>query len=68
MLGWLVRILMLGAGIVAGWFVSRDQLGYTIIQLVVLLLLILVISVVVLYSPFRRRQAKRPPPENPDEG
>lgn len=28
MIGWLVRILMLGAGIVAGWFVPRDQLGY----------------------------------------
>lgn len=50
-MSWLIRILMASAGIVAGWFIPRDQLGYTVIQLVVLLLLILVVSVVVLYFP-----------------
>lgn len=67
MIGWLVRILMLGAGIVAGWFVPRDQLGYTIVQFVVLLLLILVVSVVVLYLPIFRGRPKRPPAKNLDD-
>ncbi|MGM4985491.1 MULTISPECIES: hypothetical protein [Rhizobium] len=68
MIGWLVRILMLGAGIVAGWFVPRDQLGYTIVQFVVLLLLVLVISVVLLYFPIHRGRTKRPPPKNLNDG
>ena len=68
MIGWLVRILMLGAGIVAGWFVPRDQLGYTIVQFVVLLLLVLVISVVLLYFPIRRGRTKRPPPNTLNDG
>lgn len=50
-MGWLIRIAIAGAGVVAGWFVPRDQLGYTIIEFVVLLLLILVVSVVILYFP-----------------
>ena len=48
---WLIRILLAGGGVVAGWFVPRDQLGYTIVQFVVVLLLILMVSIVVLYFP-----------------
>jgi hypothetical protein len=65
MIGWFVRMLVLGAGVVAGWFVSRDQLGYTIAQFVVLLLLILAVSVLVLYFPIHRGRTKRPPPNSP---
>ena len=50
-MSWLIRILLAGAGIVAGWFMPRDQIGYTIMQFVVFLLLILAASVVVLYLP-----------------
>lgn len=62
-MGWLIRIILAGAGVVAGWFVPRDQLGYTIIQFVVGILLILAVSVVVLYFPqlrgiFTRRSDK----------
>ncbi len=60
MLGWLIRIVIAGAGVVAGWFVPRDQLGYTIMQFVVLLLLILAVSVVILYFPRLRGIFSRP--------
>ncbi|QKC94828.1 hypothetical protein EB231_08930 [Mesorhizobium sp. NZP2298] len=50
-MSWLIRILLTGAGIVAGWFMPRDQIGYMIMQFVVLLLTILVVSVVILYFP-----------------
>ncbi|MFA6264932.1 MAG: hypothetical protein WC670_04355 [Pseudolabrys sp.] len=50
-MGWLIRLVIAGAGVVAGWFVPRDQLGYTIVQFVVVLLLILGVSIAVLYFP-----------------
>lgn len=50
-MSWLIRILLAGAGVVAGWFLPRDQIGYTIMQFVVFLLLVLAASVVVLYLP-----------------
>jgi cbb3-type cytochrome oxidase subunit 3 len=56
MLGWLIRILLLGAGIIAGWFVPRDQLGYTVIQMVIVLVLIVIASVAVIYFPARRHR------------
>ncbi len=59
-MGWLIRIAIAGAGVVAGWFVPRDQLGYTIMQFVVLLLLILGVSVVILYFPKLRGIFTRP--------
>ena len=60
MLGWLIRIVIAGAGVVAGWFVPRDQLGYTIMQFVVLLVLILAVSVAILYFPRLRGIFSRP--------
>ncbi|MDI1347225.1 MAG: hypothetical protein PSV22_24525 [Pseudolabrys sp.] len=65
-MGWLIRIAIAGAGVVAGWFVPRDQLGYTIMQFVVLLLLILVVSVVVLYFSKLRSFFIRPSTKKPD--
>ena len=50
-MGWLIRIFLIGAGVVAGWFVPRDQLGYTVVQFVVVLLSILIVSIAVLYFP-----------------
>ncbi|NTI72481.1 hypothetical protein [Rhizobium rhizogenes] len=59
-MSWLIRILMAGAGVAAGWFVPRDQLGYTIMQFVVSLLLILMVSVIILYFPKLRSIFTRP--------
>lgn len=61
MIGWLVRILLLAGGVVAGWFVPRDELGYTIIQFVVVLLIILAFSVATIYLPVLLGRWKDPP-------
>lgn len=48
---WLVRVVLFVAGIVAGWFIPRDQIGYDIVQFVVAILFLLVVSLIVLYFP-----------------
>lgn len=65
-MGWLARILLLLAGIVAGWFVPRDQIGYSIIQFVVLLIMIFVVAMAALYLPKVRDYFKGKPPEDTD--
>ena len=58
MLGWVVRFIMVAAGIIAGWFVPKDDIGYAIIQLVVVLFFMAIISVVVLYYSRWREKKK----------
>jgi len=65
-MGWLVRAVLLLAGIVAGWFVPRDQLGYVVIQFIVVLLMILALSIVALYYSRIRDFFKRSPSKNTD--
>lgn len=60
-MGWLIRIFLIGAGVVAGWFVPRDQVGYTVVQFVVALLSILIVSIAILYFPRLRRMLKGRP-------
>ncbi len=60
-MGWLIRIVLIGAGVVAGWFVPRDQVGYAIVQFVVALLAILMVSIAVLYFPRLRSMLKGRP-------
>ncbi len=40
MIGWIVRGLLLVAGTVTSWFVSKDALNFDIIQMAVALILI----------------------------
>jgi hypothetical protein len=40
MIKWLVRPIMLVAAVIAGWFVARDAVNFSIIQMVVALLLV----------------------------
>ena len=40
MFGWLVRILMVLAGVITSWFVGRDSHNYEIIQSMFALLLV----------------------------
>lgn len=58
-MAWLVRVLLFLAGIVTGWFVSRDALNYEIVQFAVVLLAIVALAVVAFYferiSRFFRR-------------
>ena len=40
MIKWLVRPIMIVAAVIAGWFVARDAVNFSIIQMVVVLLLV----------------------------
>ena len=40
MIEWLVRPIMIVAAVIAGWFVARDAVNFSIIQMVVVLLLV----------------------------
>lgn len=60
MLGWLVRVLLVAGGVIAGWLVGRDAPNFTFVQTVATLLLIVVVVAVFafwprLLNPFRRR-------------
>jgi uncharacterized membrane protein YoaK (UPF0700 family) len=43
MLGWIVRIIMIVAGVVAGLFVARDAPNFGVVQMMVMLLLLALI-------------------------
>ena len=43
--------MLLGAGVVAGWFVPKEGVGYIIIQFVVVLVVIAGSSAAIMYSP-----------------
>ena len=40
MIKWVIRPIMIVAAVIAGWFVARDAVNFTIIQTVVALLLV----------------------------
>jgi hypothetical protein len=40
MINWLLRIILVPAGIVAGWFVSRDQPNFGLVQSIIALFVI----------------------------
>ncbi len=40
MLGWIARAIMIVAGVIAGWFVARDDTNFDLIQMSIALLLI----------------------------
>jgi hypothetical protein len=40
MLGWIVRILLIVAGAITGWFVARDATNFGVLQMFVMLALI----------------------------
>jgi hypothetical protein len=42
MLGWIVRILLIVAGAITGWFVARDATNFGVLQMFVMLALITV--------------------------
>lgn len=42
MFGWLVRVLLIVAGAITGWFVTRDATNFGVLQMFVMLALITV--------------------------
>lgn len=51
MLGWVVGILMAGAGFIAGWFIPKDDVGFAVVQFVIVLIFLAVTCVIILYIP-----------------
>ncbi len=46
MISWIVRLLMIAAGVVTSWFVAKDAVNFGVVQMMVaLLLLTLVVAV-----------------------
>jgi hypothetical protein len=50
MLGWVVRILLIVAGAITGWFVARDATNFGV-QMCVILTLITVFMVALVFWP-----------------
>lgn len=55
MFSWLVRLILIPAGIVAGWFVAKDAPNFGVAQLVVALLMM--VAVVALLAFWRRNDS-----------
>lgn len=45
MIGWLVRLVLIIAGVVAAWFVPRDSINFSVIQIGVVLVAVLLIAI-----------------------
>ena len=50
MIGWLVRLIFIPSGIIAGWFVAKDAPNFSAVQLTVGLLLIFFIILVMIVA------------------
>ena len=65
MLGWIVRLLLALAGIVAGWFVAREDTRFVLFQMVAAMLLVTAGVAAAAFGPSlirrftRKRQADR---------
>lgn len=64
---WVVRAVLFVSGIVAGWFIPRDRIGYDIVQFVVAILFLLLVSLIVLYYPRLRGRRATSDESNRDE-
>ena len=59
MLGWLVRLIFIPSGIIAGWFVAKDAPNFSAVQLVVgLLLIFFIVLVMIIAARFDDRRDK----------
>jgi len=53
MISWIVRILMIAAGVVTGWFVAKDAPIFGVAQMMVALLLLTLVVAVLAFWPHR---------------
>ena len=53
MLGWIVRALLIAAGLVTSWFVARDAAIFGVAQVMVALLLIAAVVAILAFWPSR---------------
>ena len=53
MLRWMTRLIMVVAGVIAGWFVARDAVNFNIVQMVVgVFLITALVALAVLWETF----------------
>ena len=62
MLGWIVRGALILAGLITSWFVSKDAVNFTVIQMTVTVLLIIAIVLAAAFWPSRWLPWHRPRP------
>jgi len=62
MLTWIVRGLLLLAGVIASWFIAKDAPGFASVQMTIATLLFVAIVAAAAFWPptSRRRRADRP--------
>ncbi|HZA91883.1 MAG TPA: hypothetical protein VE420_04590 [Gemmatimonadales bacterium] len=53
MISWIVRFLMIAAGVVTSWFVAKDAVNFGVIQMMVALMLLTLIVAVLAFWPSR---------------
>lgn len=58
-MGWVVRILMVVAGFITSFFISRDELKFDIIQMVVAVLLFTFLVAIIAFWPMLKVWFKR---------
>lgn len=51
MFGWLARIVLAVAGVIAGWFVAREAQNFSLIQMSIALLLITIMVAGAAFGP-----------------
>lgn len=66
MLNWVVRIVLMVAGVVASWFVAKDALSFGLVQMTIAILLCTLVVLVLAFWPAcwtsgPMRTHKRPP-------
>jgi hypothetical protein len=58
MITWLIRIILVPAGVIAGWFVGKDQPNFGLVQSIIALFVI--VFAVAVFALTRRDDEKRP--------
>lgn len=62
MLTWIVRALLLFAGVIASWFIAKDAPGFASVQMTIATLLFVAVVAAAAFwpPPYKRRRANRP--------
>lgn len=51
MFGWIARLLMVVSGVIASWFVARNELHFDVVQMVVAVILFTLIVFIFAFWP-----------------
>lgn len=51
MIGWIVRILLVFAGVIASWFIAHDALNFGIVQMIVAIIVFVLFILIAAFLP-----------------